>query len=75
MHNARSSEAPRRVELAIAVAVTNAKCMRSHGVPNLPDPTFLASGGNSVSLDGINTRSPAFKHAQAECPWPPHPRL
>jgi hypothetical protein len=50
-------------------AINNAKCMRSHGVPNFPDPEFLASGGNTVSLDGLDTQSPAFKHAQAACPW------
>lgn len=55
-------------------AITNAKCMRSHGVPNFPDPTFLPSGGNTVDLAGLNTQSPAFEHAQAECPWPPRTR-
>ncbi|MGH2882429.1 MAG: hypothetical protein ACRDPA_06975 [Solirubrobacteraceae bacterium] len=52
-------------------AIANAKCMRAHGVPNFPDPKFLPSGGNTVSLDGLNTQSPAFKQAQASCPWPP----
>ena len=50
-------------------AINNAKCMRSHGLPSFPDPKFLASGGNSVSLHGIDTQSSGFKRAQAACPW------
>lgn len=41
-------------------------CMRSHGVPNLPDPG--PEGGVELSPNaGINTSSPAFKAAQARC--------
>jgi hypothetical protein len=40
-----------------------AKCMRSHGVPNFPDPN--ASGG--LSLTGINPNSPALKAALQAC--------
>lgn len=50
-------------------AIANANCMRSHGVPNFRDPTFLPNGGNTVSLNGIDTESPAFKRATAACPW------
>jgi hypothetical protein len=60
-----ASESERRAALA------NAECMRKHGVPNFPDPTFLSSGGASVNLAGLNPQSPAFKHARAACPWPP----
>lgn len=52
-------------------ALANAQCMRSHGVPDFPDPRFLPNGGNTVSLTGLNTQAPAFKRAQAACPWPP----
>ena len=41
-------------------------CMRSHGVPNLPDP----GPGGAIQLtpsSGINTSSPAIKTAQAKC--------
>lgn len=55
-------------------AIANARCMRSHGVPNFRDPTFLPSGGNTVSLEGLDTQSPAFKQAEADCPWPPRTR-
>lgn len=41
-------------------------CMRSHGVPNFPDPT---SNGNGISLrlNGLNPFSPTFKAAQSAC--------
>ena len=45
-----------------------AACIRSHGVPNLPDPTF-AAGGAQVNLQtpaGMLT-SPAFAVAQKAC--------
>ena len=47
-------------------------CMRKHGVPNLPDPSFH---GGTVNLGGsphfgINTQSPAFKQAAAVCKFP-----
>jgi hypothetical protein len=41
-----------------------AQCMRSHGVPNFPDPS--PSGGLVVPND-INVQSPAFKAAQQAC--------
>ena len=44
-------------------ALKYAQCMRTHGVPNFPDPT--ADG--SFSLTGINPRSPAFQTAQKAC--------
>jgi hypothetical protein len=40
-------------------------CMRSHGVPNFPDPT----GGGGIHLDGtnINPASPSFLAAREIC--------
>ena len=41
-------------------------CMRSHGVPNLPDPG--PEGGIQLGpSSGINPSSPAFKTAQTKC--------
>jgi hypothetical protein len=40
-----------------------ARCMRSHGVSNFPDPP--ASGG--VDLAGVNTSAPAFEAARTAC--------
>lgn len=43
-----------------------ADCMRSHGVPNFPDPS--AGGGVQFSVgSGINPKSPAFQSARSQC--------
>lgn len=51
-----------------AGALAFAKCMRSHGVANFPDPQVT---GNSIQIlgpnSGINVRSPAFQSAQTSC--------
>lgn len=47
-----------------------AACMRSHGVPDYPDPTFGAGGMVSQIIsrsDGISPNSPAFQAAQKNC--------
>jgi hypothetical protein len=44
-----------------------AACMRSHGVPNFPDPSSGPSGGVSIVPPGVNTSAPAFKTAWSEC--------
>ena len=41
-----------------------AQCMRSHGVPNFPDPS--STGGLKIPND-IDTEAPAFRSAQAAC--------
>lgn len=51
---------------AAAKGIEFADCMRSHGVPNFPDPS--AGGGFKVKIgSGINPFSPSFKSAQASC--------
>ncbi len=47
-------------------------CMRSHGVPNFPDPEFHHSGGGvGIRIggkgSGIDPNSPQFKAAQKTC--------
>jgi hypothetical protein len=43
-----------------------AACMRSHGVPNFPDPS--SNGGTVITPSmGINTRSPQFISARNTC--------
>jgi hypothetical protein len=46
-----------------AEALANAACMRSHGVPNFPDPTTKGV----VHLRGVDLSSPAFQAAQRAC--------
>jgi hypothetical protein len=54
-----------------AKQVAFSRCMRTHGVPDFPDPG--ASSGVENSIGGIaipttiNMQSPAFKTAQANC--------
>jgi hypothetical protein len=43
-----------------------ARCMRSHGVPNFPDPT--SGGGFDLNnIAGLSSSSPAFEAAQRAC--------
>lgn len=43
-----------------------AACVRSHGVPSFPDPTF-SGGGVHIEHQGLNESSPAFKAAVHDC--------
>jgi hypothetical protein len=55
-------------------------CMRSHGLPDFPDPTVSSDGGLQLSLgdkrnSSLNPDSPVFQSAQKACqsltPGPP----
>ena len=49
-------------------AIAAARCMRTHGVPNFPDPVFPAHGGIGIRIGpGINPQSPAFQKAAKIC--------
>jgi hypothetical protein len=51
-----------------AAALSQVRCIRAHGIPNFPDPTFPASGGELFpAIAGFNQASPAFRHAAAAC--------
>jgi hypothetical protein len=60
---------------ARAQALAMSRCMRSHGVPNFPDPTFRTGpGGGGIAIgihlspgSGIDPSSPAFQAAQRAC--------
>ena len=43
-----------------------AACVRSHGVPDFPDPTF-SGGGVHIEHQGLNESSPTFKAAVHAC--------
>ncbi len=61
-----SSSTFRAVGSAKPQSLAYVDCMRSHGVPNLPDPG--PEGGVQLAPgSGINTSSPSFKAAQATC--------
>jgi hypothetical protein len=42
-----------------------ARCLRKHGVPNMPDPS--SNGQFSLGGTGIDTQSPQFEAAQQHC--------
>jgi len=44
-----------------------AACIRAHGVPNYPDPTFNGNAVNFGNLSGINPNSPAYQSALRAC--------
>lgn len=59
------SESQKQKELAFA------RCMRTHGVPNFPDPRFPAGGGIERALaPGVTPQSPAFQAAAKACGGP-----
>jgi hypothetical protein len=62
-----SGPPPALTESQRQAAIAHADCMRTHGVPNFPDPTF--SGPNQqLSLGpGLNVQSPAVEHAAKAC--------
>jgi hypothetical protein len=64
------ASAPRQAQ-ALARTLRFARCMRSHGVPNFPDPkvTTGTNGNGVVDLRGagLNFHSPAFKAAAKAC--------
>jgi hypothetical protein len=48
-------------------ALAYSQCMRSHGVPNFPDPQ-RAAGGTRVTIgNGVDPNSPQFQSAQQAC--------
>jgi hypothetical protein len=47
----------------VAQLLTYAKCMRSHGILNFPDPTSKGLG----ALNGIDINSPQFQSASRAC--------
>lgn len=54
-------------------AITFAKCMRGHGVPQFPDPGGTPAAGSSISILGAhlppttNIKAPAFQSALHTC--------
>jgi hypothetical protein len=44
-----------------------ARCMRSHGVPNWPDPTAGSNGQPEFDIPGIDPDSPRISNTASEC--------
>jgi len=63
-----SSDTPAQRQARIAAALAFARCLRSHGFPNFPDPT--SSGDLSpqmVAQAGINLHQPALLRSADAC--------
>jgi hypothetical protein len=54
---------PAQNQHALAKELKFAQCMRSHGVPNFPDPTTAGV----VRLIGIDQNTPQYQRAQKTC--------
>ncbi len=57
----------------LAEAVAYSRCLRSHGVPNFPDPVQTPSGGYGYRTAGIDPNSAAFQGALEACRALPSP--
>jgi hypothetical protein len=70
---AKVAPSPAQLAKAQEQALKFSACMRSHGVPNFPDPKFSSGGGGvRVTLKaggsgGPNPSSPQFQTAQKAC--------
>jgi hypothetical protein len=68
---ARGSSSSGATPLAEAVAYSH--CVRSHGVPNFPDPVQTPGGGYGYRTVGIDPNSAAFQGALQACKALPSP--
>jgi hypothetical protein len=50
-----------------AAALAQARCMRQHGVPNFPDPTFGSGTAGKARLSQTLIQSPVFQRAARAC--------
>jgi hypothetical protein len=57
----------------LAEAVAYSQCIRSHGVPNFPDPVQTPSGGYGYRTTGIDPNSSVFQGALQACKALPSP--
>jgi hypothetical protein len=57
---------PAELQQAVAKALKFVQCMRTHGVPNMPDPRTVG-GGIAIGGRGMDPRSPTFQAAQKAC--------
>jgi hypothetical protein len=61
---------PAQIAKAQQAALEFSKCMRTHGVPDFPDPTFSTGGGIRMKLQvsgALNPSNPTFQAAQKAC--------
>jgi hypothetical protein len=56
-----------QVQQQLAKDLKFSKCMRSHGLPNFPDPKESKQGISISSAQGLNPGSAQFQTAQKDC--------
>ena len=63
-----TSTGKRFTESQRVAALAQVRCIRDHGMPSFPDPTFPSTGGELFpAIPGFDPDSPAFKRAAAAC--------
>ena len=58
---------PALTESQRQAAIADAECMRTHGLPNFPDPTFSGPHQRLNLGPGLNPQSPAVEQAAKAC--------
>ncbi len=58
---------PAEQQQALAKLLKYAQCMRTHGVPNMPDPTTAGRGVGLGLPAGVDPNSPQYQSAEAAC--------
>lgn len=58
---------PQQQTKAVEAALALARCMRSHGVPNFPNPKGSGGAIGQGGLPGMNPNSPQFQAALKAC--------
>jgi hypothetical protein len=58
---------PAEQQKALAQALKYVHCMRTHGVPNMPDPSTSGGGVGLILGPGVSPSSPQFQSAQQAC--------
>jgi hypothetical protein len=64
---APSGAPPALSESQRQAAIADAACMRTHGLPNFPDPTFSGPNQRLNLGPGLNPQSPAVERAAKAC--------
>jgi hypothetical protein len=62
-----SGPPPALTESQRDAAIAEAECMRRHGLPNFPDPTFSGPNQQLNLSPGLNPQSPAVEQAAKAC--------
>jgi hypothetical protein len=65
--NSGAGPSQAQVQQQLAKDLKFSKCMRSHGIPNFPDPKESKQGISISSPHDLDPKSPQFQAAQRDC--------